>query len=244
MIELLAPEPGMRVLELAAGPGETGFLLHPRLQPGGVLLSTDAAPEMVDVARRRADELGLDDVQFAVEDAARLTLPDDAVDAVLCRFGLMLVPEMDRAASEIARVLRPGGRAVIAVWAGPKLNPWIAATGKAAVELGHMEPPDHDAPGPFRLADVEKLRSVIAGGGLAVESVDDVPVAWSARSLDEWWEATRDVSRVLTDLLGRLSVDEAQALRAAAESRLQEFVADDGSVAAVGVARVVLATPA
>ncbi len=85
---------------------------------------------------------------------------------------------------------------------------------------------------------------MIAGGGLAVESVDDVPVAWSARSLDEWWEATRDVSRVLTDLLGRLSVDEAQALRAAAESRLQEFVADDGSVAAVGVARVVLATPA
>ena len=69
MVELLDPRPGERILDLAAGPGETGFLVLPRIQPGGELLSTDAAPEMVDVARRRAAALGLERVSFAVEDA-------------------------------------------------------------------------------------------------------------------------------------------------------------------------------
>ncbi len=60
MIELLDPAPGQRILDLAAGPGETGFKVLPLIQPGGELLSTDAAPEMVEVARRRAATLGLE----------------------------------------------------------------------------------------------------------------------------------------------------------------------------------------
>lgn len=242
MVELLEPQPGDSVLEVAAGPGETGFLVVPRIRPGGELLSTDAAPEMVDAARRRSAELGLDGIRFAVEDAADLSLAEDAVDAVLCRFGLMLVPEMERAASEIGRVLRPGGRAVIAVWASPRLNPWMTAPGRAALKLGLIEPPEHDAPGPFRLADPDRLRSVVLAGVLAIQSVEDVPVAWSAESLDEWWETTSDTSRMLTTLLERLSADEAGELRSSAEALLLEYQADDGSLTVPGVARVVVAT--
>ena len=70
MIELLEPRPGQRILDLAAGPGEVGFKVLPLIQPGGELLSTDVAPEMVEVARRRAAALGLEGIEFAVEDAA------------------------------------------------------------------------------------------------------------------------------------------------------------------------------
>jgi SAM-dependent methyltransferase len=241
MVELLDPRPGQLLLELAAGPGETGFRALPHLQPGGALLSTDVAPEMVEVARRRAAQLGLADVTFAEENAADLTLADDSVDAVLCRFGLMLVPEMDRAAAEIARVLRPGGRAVLAVWASSRLNPWMTAGGKAAVELRHAGPPDKDAPGPFRLSDPARLRAVVEAAGLAVECVEEVPVAWAASSLDEWWETSKDTSRMLTTLLAGLTEDEERALRARAEEHLQEYVADDGSIAVPGLARVVAA---
>ncbi len=136
MVELLEPAPGERVLELAAGPGETGFRALPLIQPDGQLLSTDVAPEMVEVARRRASELGLANVHFAVENAAALSLPDDSADAVLCRFGLMLVPEMDRAAAEIARVLRPAGRAVLAVWASSRLNPLDDRKRKGSARAG------------------------------------------------------------------------------------------------------------
>lgn len=244
MVELLEPRPGLRILELAAGPGETGFLALRGIQPGGELLSTDAAPEMVEVARRRAAELGLTDVGFAVEDAADLSLPTDEVDAVLCRFGLMLVPEMERMTAEIARVLRPGGRAVIAVWASSQLNPWMTAAARAALELGLTEPPDRKAPGPFRLSDPAELRSVVQAGGLEIERVEDVPVAWAAGSFDEWWETTRDTSRMLTSLLKELTADQAVALRSRAEQYLQQYVADDGSLTVPGVARVLVATPA
>ena len=156
----------------------------------------------------------------------------------------MLVPEMDRAAAEIARVLRPGGRAVLAVWASSRLNPWMTATGRAALELGLVDPPDHDAPGPFRLSDPDRLRSVVAAAGLRIERVEEVPVAWAASSLDEWWETSRDTSRMLTMLLERLTPDETRALRARSETHLQEYVADDGSIAVPGLARVVAATAA
>ena len=82
-------------------------------------MSTDVAPEMVDAARRRAAELGLEHVSFAVEDAASLSFEDDAFDGLLCRWGLMLVPDMDAVAAEMRRVVRPGGRIAVAVWASP-----------------------------------------------------------------------------------------------------------------------------
>jgi SAM-dependent methyltransferase len=242
MVELLEPRPGQLLLELAAGPGETGFLALPHLQPGGELLSTDVALEMVEVARRRAAALGLSDVRFAVEDAADLSLANRSVDCVLCRFGLMLVPEMDRASLEIARVLRPRGRAVLAVWASARYNPWMTATGRAALELGLIDPPDHDAPGPFRLSDADRLRSVVGAAGLYIERVEDVPVAWAASSLDEWWETSRDTSRTLSMLLQLLTQDETAALRARSEALLQEYVADDGTIAVPGLARLVAAT--
>jgi SAM-dependent methyltransferase len=242
MVELLQPEPGQRILELAAGPGEVGFLALPRLEPGGELISTDVAPEMVDTARRRAEELGLEGVRFSVEDAAALTLGGDSVDGVLCRFGLMLVTEMGQAASEMARVTRPGGRVVLAVWAGPQVNPWITASGRAALELGLVERPDPEAPGPFRLSDPDRLASVVTSGGLAIENVEDFTVTWVAGSLDEWWETTEDTSRMLSALLERLSSGEIATLRARATSLLEEYVAADGSLAVPGVARIVVAT--
>jgi SAM-dependent methyltransferase len=244
MVELLEPRPGHRILELAAGPGETGFRALPKIQPYGELLLTDVAPEMVDAARRRADELGLTNVRFGVEDAANLSLLDDAFDGVLCRFGLMLVPEMERVASEISRVLRPGGLVVLAVWASSQLNPWMTATGRAALELGLSEPPDHDAPGPFRLSDPDRLRSIVQAGGLQIEGLEDAPVTWDAISLDEWWETTCDMSPTLTSLLERLPSDKAAGLRLGAEAHLQEYLHDDGSLTVPGLARVVVATPA
>ena len=244
MVALLDVQPGDRVLELAAGPGETGFKVLPLIQPGGELISTDGAPEMVEAARRRATALRLTDVRFGVENASALSLGDDSVDRVLCRFGIMLVPDMDAVSAEIARVLRPGGAAVLAVWASTSVNPWMTAPGRAAMELGYLEPPDHDAPGPFRLSDPERLRAVVASGGLAIEAIEDVPVEWVAASLDEWWETTRDTSRMLTLLTERLTPEEIAELRRRAELNLAEFVRDDGSVAAPGVARVVLARSA
>ena len=241
LVALLDPKPGETILELAAGPGDTGFLALPRLLPGGQLLSTDVAPEMLEAARRRADELGLEGVSFALEDAASLTLADGSVDGVLCRWGLMLVPDIESAAGEIARVLRPGGRAALAVWADPEENEWMTASGRSALELGLMEPPDPDAPGPFRLSADGSLAALLESAGLEVASVEDVPLTWRAPSLAAWWDITRDMSRMLALLVQRLTAEEAEAVRGGAERRLERYVQPDGSLAVPSLARVALA---
>jgi len=210
--------------------------------PGGRLVTTDVAPEMLDAARRRADELGLDNVEFRIEDAAALSFPDASLDGVLCRWGLMLVPDMTAAAAEIARVLRPGGRTAVAVWASADENDWMTAPGRSALELGLAERPDPSAPGPFRLSADEALAALLASAGLAVESTEDVAIVWRGSSLAEWWDVVRDTSRMLATLLERVGPDDAQAVRDGAERRLTRWVGPDGAVAVPGLARVALAT--
>lgn len=244
LVELLEPAPGQSVVEVAAGPGDTGLLAAPLLLPGGRLLSTDGVPDMVGAARRRAAELGIANVDFAVADAAELPLADASFDGALCRFGVMLVPDCVAAARELGRVVRPGGRVTVAVWAEGEQNPWMTVTGRAALRLGLMDPPDPEAPGPFRLAAPGRLRRVLEQAGLEVQHEEEVAVTWRAASLDEWWAVALDTSRMLSLLVARLDVADVDRIRRASEKRLEPFLAEDGSLAVPGVARVALATPA
>ncbi|HET6683006.1 MAG TPA: methyltransferase domain-containing protein [Gaiella sp.] len=243
LVELLDPVPGETVLELAAGPGDTGLLAARSLSPGGHLVSTDFAQEMVDAARRRACELGLGDelVSFGLEDMTSLSFDDASFDGVVCRWGLMLVPDIPAAAGEIARVLRPGGRASLGVWADPDDNDWMTAAGRSALELGLAERPEPDAPGPFRLSGDGLLAEVLEDAGLNVEVVEDVDLTWRVPSLAAWWKVMLDTARSLALILENATEEQAEAVRAGGERRLERYVQPDGSLAVPGRARVALA---
>jgi len=241
MVELLDPQPGAALLDLAAGIGETGFLALERVGPGGSLTTADVAPGMVAAAERRAAELRLDRVSFVVADAQSLPLADASYDGVLCRFGVMLVPEPRRILAEIARVLRPGGRVAFAVWADAERNDWATAGGRAALALGLIERPDPGAPGPFRLADRGRTRELVLAAGLDPRGEEEIGLEWRYASLDEWWTVTTDLSRSLRTVLAGLAPGEIAAVRDGAFARLEAHVAGDGSVAITGVARVHLA---
>jgi SAM-dependent methyltransferase len=192
-------------------------------------------------ARRRAAERGVANADFLVLDLEAIELADAAVDGVLCRFGIMLVPSPDRAVGEIARVLRPAGRVSLAVWASPDENDWMTAAGRSAAELGLAERPDPRAPGPFRFADVAELCDLLERSGLRVATVEDVPVRWRAPSLDAWWETVRDMSPTMGELLEGISAEQAASLRRSAETRLAAHVEQDGSLTVPGLARALLA---
>src|SRR5262249_7240434 len=118
LVKNLDPHDGQRVLEIAAGPGDTGFLAAKRLGTGR-LVSTDLSPEMVDSARKRGGELGIQNAEYRVLDAQAMDLPDASFDGVLCRWGFMLMPDPGAALRECRRVLTHGGRLVFAVFTGP-----------------------------------------------------------------------------------------------------------------------------
>jgi SAM-dependent methyltransferase len=116
-----------------------------------------------------------------VRDLEAIDEPDGAYDVVLCREGLMFVPDPARAAAEIARVLRPGGRAAIAVWAARERNPWLGLVLDAVTEQTGTPVPPPGVPGPFSLADPDGLVRLLSDAGLADITLDEIPVPLRAR---------------------------------------------------------------
>lgn len=106
---------GAAVLDVACGTGEPGLTLARRV-PTIRLLGVDSAPGMIDVARGKVAAEALSNARFEVMSTDALALPDESVDAVISRFGLLLFGDVAASAREIARVLRPGGHFSLAVW--------------------------------------------------------------------------------------------------------------------------------
>ena len=122
-----------------------------------------------------------------------------SVDAVLCRWGYMLMDDPAAALSETRRVLRPGGRVALAVWDLLERNPWALAPGLALRAHGLAQPQAQDAPGPFRLADPQRVRELLQQAGFTEIVMDAVASAAAPSSFDHFWEATLDISRGFHD---------------------------------------------
>ncbi|HEV2770052.1 MAG TPA: methyltransferase domain-containing protein [Solirubrobacteraceae bacterium] len=230
MIEAVEPQPAQRVLELAAGPADTGLMAAELIRPGGTLICTDVAEEMLDAARARAAELGLEDgVEFKVMDAEWIDLPTADVDAVLCRFGYMLLADPLAALRETRRVLRPGGRVALATWTGSDHNPWLRVPREELTRLTG-EAPDPSAPGPFALADQAALEEALSQAGFLETTIEQLDLTFTYEDLDTWWDVQLDLSTHLRTEVTALTPAQRDDLRDAIDTRLDEYVAPDGSV--------------
>ncbi|HWI09284.1 MAG TPA: methyltransferase domain-containing protein [Solirubrobacteraceae bacterium] len=238
----MEPQPGHRVLELAAGPGDTGFLAAELIAPGGTLISSDAVQEMVELARARAAELGISNAEFRTIDAEWIDLPTADVDGVLARWGYMLVADPATALRETRRVLRPGGRLALAAWTDPWENPWASAPTAELVAMGAIEQPDLDAPNMFAFRDPQRIGGLLEDAGFTEIAIERLPVTFGFESLDDWWDTQLDISTSLAGAVGALTPAQRDDLRDAIDARLAAYVADDGSVTLPGCTNVAAAS--
>ncbi len=240
LVRELAPQPGETILELAAGPGDTGFSMASQLGDDGLLITSDFSPAMLEVARRRAAELGLRNVELRLLDALELDLEDDSVDGVVCRFGFMLMADPATALSETRRVLRPGGRLALAVWRGPERNPWVSIAGRILVERELMPPPEPGAPGMFTLGNDELLRSLLGDAGFADSRLEDVPVRFTYENVEEFVATSREMGGAFGAAFGSASPDEQAAIVEELRAAFGPFTLANG-LELPGVALVALA---
>jgi SAM-dependent methyltransferase len=240
LVRELAPKPGETILELAAGPGDTGFAAAALLGNEGQLISTDFSSEMTEVARRRGRELGLLNVAYRTMDAEHLELEVDSVDGVICRFGFMLMSDTEAALAETRRVLRPGGRLVLATWRGPERNPWVAIGGRILTARGFMPPNEPGAPGMFTMSDDGRVESLLAAAGFTDVLIDDVPVRMPYGDVDEYVTATRDTGGAFARAFNEASEEEQRAITQELAEAFTPFEVD-GGLALPGLALVALA---
>ncbi len=235
MIDAIVPQPGERVLELAAGLGETAMLAAELVAPMGGVIVSDQAEAMLSGARERAIALGLSNVEFRVLNAEWIDLPVASVDAVLCRWGYMLMADPLAALIETRRVLRPGGRVALAVWDSVEENPWALLPSRELIERGlstgragtSSQP---GTPGPFALGSSERTAELLQQAGFVDVRLQALDLRRRHASFEEFWDSTLDLSRALHDAVLDRPEPEIAEIYAALAERFAPYTADDGSL--------------
>ena len=234
MVDALALQPGERVLELAAGLGEAGMLAAELVAPMGGVIVSDQAEAMLAGARERAAEMSLSNVEFQVLNAEWIDLPLASVDAVLCRWGYMLMADPAAALAETRRVLRPGGRVALAVWEAIQLNPWALLPAQELIERGVVPPPPEGQPGPFALGSRARVSELLAEAGFVEIDVHGMDLWRRHTSFEELWEVTLDLSRSFHDAVLARPAAEVAEIKASLAERFAPYTAANGSLEVPG----------
>jgi SAM-dependent methyltransferase len=166
LIELAEIKPGQRVLDVATGIGEPSITAAKVVGTGGHVLATDISRQMLAIAKERATFLRLQDIiEFKESDAENLDLANSSFDAALCRWGLMLFPNLDTAIGKIYSSLVSGGRFAAAVWADATKVPIINLATRIIGSEVRISVPPIGVPNPFSLSDTNKLEDSLARAG-------------------------------------------------------------------------------
>jgi SAM-dependent methyltransferase len=231
LVEAIAPQPGQTILDLAAGVGDTGFLAAELLEPGGTLISSDFAPEMLAAAQRRAESKRITNVRFRQMDMnVGLDQPAASLDGVLCRWGYMLVNDGEAALKDTRRILKQDARVALAAWTGPQDNLWSAAPVKILQDRGHLEKEPPAAPGQFAWAEPGAIEEHLANAGFVEYEITTVDFHMRYDDVDDWWVAQTLTSTRTQDADRAMDFAQRSDVLADLETAAEPFEAPDGSL--------------
>ena len=217
---------GMTFLDVAAG---SGALSIPAARLGAKVLATDQSPTMLELLTARATEEGLD-IDTRVMDGHALALEDNAFDVAGSQFGVMLFPDMPKGISEMARVVKSGGRVLMNVYGDPHEIEFFGFFVGAiqSVRPDFTGPPMDPLPLPFQLQDPERLSQELTAAGLSdvkVETITETTEFESGQALWEWIVWSNPIAQMVLDSL-ELSEEETGVIRDTLDALVRDRASD------------------
>jgi len=228
MLDLAHLEPGMRVLDVAAGAGEPALSAAARVGPTGSVLATDISANILTYAAQVARERRLDNVKTRVMDGEHLDLPDHSFDAVFSRLGLIYFPDRPRAMTEIRRVLNPGGRVVLASFSNPAANRFFSIPIGIIRRRANLPPPEPGLPGPFSLGAAGAMEAALAAAGFRDVTTRRIAAPLRLPSAAECVRFERESFGALSTMLAGLPESDRAAAWTEIESELAQFAGPTG----------------
>lgn len=166
LLERMSLQPGQRVIDVGCGAGTTSLDAAEQVGATGRVIGVDRDESVLQVARSRAEALGLGNVDFASGDAARYPFSKGQADVVVSRFGSLHFEAPIDAYAHLRESLAPAGRLVFVAWQGPAQNPWATRPVETLFALANRTPPAAlYTEGPFRHADADLLERTLREAG-------------------------------------------------------------------------------
>ncbi|HYQ45624.1 MAG TPA: methyltransferase domain-containing protein [Polyangiaceae bacterium] len=198
-IELLAPGPSARVIDVAAGPGTLSTRLAPAVRE---IVALDFSERMVAELEAAARAAGLVNLRSVIGDGQNLPFADDEFDAGFSIFGLMFFPDRVRGFGELRRVLKPGAGAVVSSWAPVQDSPLLRAMfgALAAADPTFVMPVRNDA----GVENPEVLAAEMRAGGFERVRIEPMTLSIRPADADDLWQRMARSSAPLVLLRNRI----------------------------------------
>lgn len=202
IIAAIRPSGDQKILDIAAGTGEPGLTIASMLD-GGTVTITDLADHMLEIAKENAQQKGIYNIETVVCDVCELPFEDNSFDAISCRMGFMFFPDMQLAANEMFRVLKPGGRLATSVWDVAEKNFWVTAIMGTINENMEIPPPPPGSPGMFRCAKPGLMKEVLEKAGFKNIAEKPVQSKLDAGSAETYWNMMTEIGAPIVAALSK-----------------------------------------
>jgi len=228
MLDLAKLKPGDQVLDLAAGAGEPSLSAAERVGASGRVVATDISSNILEFAAQTARARGLSNIETRVMDGEKPDLPDDSFDAVLSRLGLIYFPDRDGALRSARRILKTGGRVVLAGFSTPEHNRFFSIPISIIRRRAGLAPPAPGLPGPFSLGAPGVMEDALRRAGFTGVAAQVVHAPLRLASAAECVRFERESFGALQQMLSALPEGEQEATWKEIEQELRAFEGDAG----------------
>jgi ubiquinone/menaquinone biosynthesis C-methylase UbiE len=184
-IDRLSLHPGDRVLDVCCGTGASAIPAAISVGATGQVLGIDIAESLLQLARNKSQQQGLENIEFRYGDFENLGLPNESFDAIVCVFGIFFVPDMLVAMRELWRMVRPGGKLAITSWGEQVFEPanrvfWNAIEADRPDLCKKYTPWD-------RISDPASLQALLVAGGATNVEVFAEASTHELAAAEDWW---------------------------------------------------------
>jgi ubiquinone/menaquinone biosynthesis C-methylase UbiE len=202
IIASIKPSGNENILDIAAGTGEPGLTIATMLQ-GGKVTITDLSGDMLLIAKENAARRGIYNIETTACDVCELPFADNSFDSISCRFGFMFFPDMQLAANEMLRVLKPGGKIATSVWNIPEKNFWVTATMGTINKNMELPPPPPGAPGMFRCCKPGLMKELFEKAGFKNITEKEVAAKLNSGTVETYWNMMTEIGAPIVAALSK-----------------------------------------